>query len=313
MVDQVWIWIIRQEGHADKVITSFPNRTGANSAAVDDLQKLILADVDRDSFYTTQDLVAQVLAVCCHTLNADQDVESVKFLQFFESSIGHIVSPSAATQSTNDSTDFFMIGRERRPNTFVSSAPCRICYRTWMTATPEYQKRRRPLLTELLNIGKESKQLTEVKDILDEVKIIQAVLEDQEEVLVSGGGLDKLAAEFGSSHVLLGNSFTKAIEDHLKAKKSFLAMKSRAEDVETSVSLRFIQHSDLSLTYELARAPFGSQAEASQSVGSPSISRRRRRNSQSRKCRIHWRKTARTRRWTENRHCLSLQLSPLSL
>jgi hypothetical protein len=50
---------------------------------------------------------------------------------------------------------------------------------------PEYRKRRRILLGELLDISKESKPLTEVKDILDEIKIIQTTLEDQEIVVNS--------------------------------------------------------------------------------------------------------------------------------
>jgi hypothetical protein len=92
MVDQLWLWVIQHHGSPDTVITSFPSREGANPAAVDDLQRQILEDVSRDPFGETYSLVGHILAVCCRTLSPNQDEESVKFLQFFENSIAHVVS-----------------------------------------------------------------------------------------------------------------------------------------------------------------------------------------------------------------------------
>jgi hypothetical protein len=94
MVDQLWLWIIQHRGSPDTVITSFPSRKGANPAAVDDLQRQILEGVNRDPFGEIHSLVlvGQILAVCCRTLSPNQDEESVKFLQFFENSIAHVVS-----------------------------------------------------------------------------------------------------------------------------------------------------------------------------------------------------------------------------
>src|SRR5262249_49973048 len=80
----------------DTVITSFPTRVGMKPSVVDDLQKQILEDINRDPFRSTGDLVVQILTACCKTLSPDQDVESVKFLQFFESSIAAVVSASCS-------------------------------------------------------------------------------------------------------------------------------------------------------------------------------------------------------------------------
>src|ERR1700733_248163 len=62
---------------------------------------------------------------------------------------------------------------------------------------PEYRKRRRILLGKLLDISKESKPLTEVKDILDEIKIIQTTLEDQK-IVVNSDEVDRLQGGWNS-------------------------------------------------------------------------------------------------------------------
>jgi hypothetical protein len=94
---------------------------------------------------------------------------------------------------------------------------------------PEYRKRRRILLGELLDISKESKPLTEVKDILDEIKIIQTTLEDQEIVVNSEEvrGLQDGGAWY---------SIEKARDILSRASRSFGILKTRAEEVEKSVS-----------------------------------------------------------------------------
>jgi hypothetical protein len=47
----------------------------------------------------------------------------------------------------------------------------------------EYQEQRSKLLKRLLDIRKESNLLERVKDLLDEIKMIQAIIKDQLEVL----------------------------------------------------------------------------------------------------------------------------------
>lgn len=92
MVDQLWLWLIKGDG-PDTVITSFPSRDGADpTAAEDDPETLILDEEDRDPIANTTDLLSRIMTVCCRTMDRHQEVESLKFLQFFESAIGNAVS-----------------------------------------------------------------------------------------------------------------------------------------------------------------------------------------------------------------------------
>lgn len=98
MVDQLWLWFVKskKEGEPDTIITSFPSREGAefqqSSREVDDLQGTVLGDDNRTSISASTDLVSRILSVCCNAFDRHQNVESVNFLQFFESAIGRAVS-----------------------------------------------------------------------------------------------------------------------------------------------------------------------------------------------------------------------------
>jgi DNA repair ATPase RecN len=94
---------------------------------------------------------------------------------------------------------------------------------------PEFQKRRRILLGELLDISKEWKPLTEIKDILDEIKIIQTTLQDQLSVLNS----DEMR---NLEYEVLGRASEKAKDILSRADRSFAVLQTRAEEVEKSVS-----------------------------------------------------------------------------
>jgi hypothetical protein len=97
MVDQLWIWVIKAQTDedTDTVITSFPRRNGARSFEADDIAANVLNNKDRDSIYTTIDLVCRTISMCCQTLSRHQNNESIQFLQCFESTIGNAVSHSA--------------------------------------------------------------------------------------------------------------------------------------------------------------------------------------------------------------------------
>ena len=233
MVDQLWLWIFRRPGYPDTLITSFPDRKGATPTAGDDLQRQILDDKDRDSRNHTGDLVAQILAVCCRTLSPNQDVESVNFLQCFEESIAHLVSllePSHMLWLNN-----FQIQEEKASQLFQEFRLLSIVLQGLDDSHPRYQKRRRVLLGELLDISRESQPLTEVKDILDEIKIIQTTLEDQVTIIHS----DKMV-ELENDLATVG-LFNKARNMITRASRNFEVLKSRAEAVEKSVSLRAFQ------------------------------------------------------------------------
>lgn len=94
MVDQLWLWVIRSKEHPDMVITSFPNRVGAkdrNSAGVDNVQQQILQAMNEPTIVGTADLVSQTMAACCQTLGLDRTVDTTKFSEAFEGSIGDLV------------------------------------------------------------------------------------------------------------------------------------------------------------------------------------------------------------------------------
>jgi hypothetical protein len=94
MVDQLWIWILK--GHKsedpDTVITSFPRRKGARWIEMDDIATNILKSKDRDPIFKTIDLLSRIITMCCQTLGRHENVASIQFLQFFESTIGNAVS-----------------------------------------------------------------------------------------------------------------------------------------------------------------------------------------------------------------------------
>jgi hypothetical protein len=107
MVDQLWLWCIpgNTESDPDTVITCFPSRTGVevaqssdvgeSSAEVDDLQGAVLRTQNlhpRALIRDTAGLVSRILTVCCRTLDRHQQIDTVKFMQMFQSTIGEAVS-----------------------------------------------------------------------------------------------------------------------------------------------------------------------------------------------------------------------------
>jgi len=95
---------------------------------------------------------------------------------------------------------------------------------------PYYQKRRDVLLSQLLDITEESKPLAEVKDILDEIKMIRTVLEDQLSAIAlddTNLWLDDLKYDqlaFGEARDMIQRTIA-----------TFSTLKTRAEAVENSV------------------------------------------------------------------------------
>lgn len=96
MVDQVWLWIIRDKSGAnpDIVVSSFPNRKGFESGDEDDLMLNVLSRQrkQRHPIRTSLDLVSQIMATCCNIFDRRQDREMLQFLSFYESAIGSAVS-----------------------------------------------------------------------------------------------------------------------------------------------------------------------------------------------------------------------------
>jgi hypothetical protein len=86
---------------------------------------------------------------------------------------------------------------------------------------------RRAFLLKFLDILKELKLLKEVKDILDEIKMIESVLEDQRRVLTSFERVDQFLRE---------SQQVKLQELVWRTERSFRSMKERTEAVEKGVS-----------------------------------------------------------------------------
>ena len=101
---------------------------------------------------------------------------------------------------------------------------------------PGYQKRRRILLGELLDISKESRLLTEVKDVLDEIKIIQTSLQEQIDVVKSDEMRDLESSLSKVQVKYWRRPFEKAKDTIFRASRSFVTLKTRTEEVEKSVS-----------------------------------------------------------------------------
>ncbi|KAL1847387.1 hypothetical protein VTK73DRAFT_10370 [Phialemonium thermophilum] len=213
MVDQLWLWYIKKtdENQADVVITSFPNRDSMESK----LDDMLLNDKNRDPFFCTGDLVAQIMTECCKTLSLDREDPALRFVEFFEGAIGRVEE-----KETKLLKKFGSASKE-------------------LSALDEPDPRSpgpKRLRSQPFDIMREVQLLTEVKDILDEIKMIKTVLADQKSILDSDR-LDQL------SKVLCGEKspadtshsrdrFSKPKELVERAMATFDNMKRRAEAVE---------------------------------------------------------------------------------
>jgi len=228
IVDQLWLWIIQTPNERDTIITSFPNREGAPPAPVDNLQMQIL----EDPIHRTEELVGKILVACCQTLSPNQGIDSVKFVQIFESTIAHLVSAVTLSVSHICCSRCVPLQEEDVSILFQEFRFLSIYLQRQGEHSAHIQKQRRFLLGELLNISKESRPLMEAKDILDEIKIIQTTLGDQLTVLDSSE-MSALGMDAG---------IWKARDILFRARRSFDILKARAEAVEKSVSLGWLRH-----------------------------------------------------------------------
>lgn len=81
----------------ETVITSFPRRWGAPEKDDPDVLQSILRHLDtrdRDAITSAQDLVAVITSHCLEVFHRCRHKDDLQFLDFFESSIGKVVSRS---------------------------------------------------------------------------------------------------------------------------------------------------------------------------------------------------------------------------
>jgi hypothetical protein len=187
VVDQLWLWFIEgQSNEPDTVITSFPSHQGTNSIMADYYASKVLKEQNRDTVSSTPELIARIMSCCCSTLNRHRDMPSTQFLQFFESAIGDAVSVSVFLTNF-----FFAISDAKTTQEEQETKQYRLFRRTAKKLYalhekyPGYQQKSSLYLKHLLDLLEESKLLKDIQDVSDEIKMIKAVLEDEQKVLES--------------------------------------------------------------------------------------------------------------------------------
>ncbi|KAI1639109.1 hypothetical protein F4809DRAFT_172745 [Biscogniauxia mediterranea] len=212
MVDQLWLWNIPREDDQEHstIITCFPSREGAVLSCHDDLRSTILSQSDKEPISNDNELVTRIIATCIDVFGHNNQDESLHFFKFFQSAIGH--------------TEEEIVWLFKRFREYADRL-CRL-----NENNPEYQKRRSQYLKELLDISRESNLLEDVKDILDEIKMIQCILDDQKEVI------SKVKTFLKPKGRKLRNILRNTLEE---TEAKFKTMQDHARSVEASLTQLF--------------------------------------------------------------------------
>jgi hypothetical protein len=99
----------------------------------------------------------------------------------------------------------------------------------------DYQQERKRFLKKLLDIRKESNLLEEIQDILDEIKMVQAVIEDQIKVLKSPEIAQFLCDDAYTESDWERGGFKEPLKILRGIKANFEAMQSLTKAVEDGV------------------------------------------------------------------------------
>ncbi|KAM0712140.1 hypothetical protein Q7P37_011234 [Cladosporium fusiforme] len=166
MVDQLWIWVIVGQGNQpDRVVSCFPDRQGLKSWPLDDLQRNVLnhKPKNREPIATTAGLCSRIISTCSDIFGWSQEAELVRFLHFFEATVGRIGDDEISRlKEFRDWSDDLHRLNERQS---------------------DYAKKKDELLDNMLDIRPQIELLEEAKDIRDEINIILSVLGEQRRVL----------------------------------------------------------------------------------------------------------------------------------
>jgi len=176
MVDQLWIWVIKgKDDQPDRVISCFPEREGRGSGLLDDLQRNVLhhnAD-KRQPITSAAELVARIVTTCSDIFGWSQEAELVRFLHFFEATVGRVgdIEIKLLSNFGKSSENLHRLDDNHY----------------------QYAKEKDKMLIEMLDVREQVSLLTEAKDIRDEINIILHVLGEQRRVL----GDDFITTFFG--------------------------------------------------------------------------------------------------------------------
>jgi len=181
MVDQLWLWVIKDNNGADRVVSCFPERQGCDPGSLDYLQRNILHHnaENRQPIKTTVDLVSQIIATCSEVFSWSQEADLARFLHFFEATVGRVGDDEIGllNEFTKNSEKLHAL----KDSHF------------------HYTENKDKFLIEMLDIRPQVTLLKEAKDIRDEIKIILHVLGEQRRVLADETIVSFFVAEQGGS------------------------------------------------------------------------------------------------------------------
>ncbi|CVK96751.1 uncharacterized protein FMAN_11080 [Fusarium mangiferae] len=209
MVDQLWLWLIPGKKEGDKsspdtLITSFPSSDEPRSP-LEPLDERIIKDPNRSECVSTRELVKSILNGCSQKLRVSQE-ESLNAMEAFENAIGNAEEKEAQLFQVFNILSGLLSDLDDKDRLY-----------------PQLQKR----YLRYLDILKEVQLLTEVKDILDEIKMIEKVVESQRQVLCEYEKDDEPRDGLGVRPQL--------IPPLLRVQEGFKNMKDRAQAVEKSI------------------------------------------------------------------------------
>lgn len=187
MVDQLWLWVINR----NLVITCFPQRWEQPKHDPFNVLDGIIEETNaktRPPVQSVYDLAMLITNRCAGLFDRHRmDDQNYQFLEMFESSIGHVTDEESKlfVRFNRASELSGRLRRElRKEGTSLLSAPTRRSRRGGSGEEDEEEDDDdRDPADELLEIGHETELLAEIKDIRDELNILDTVLGGQYELL----------------------------------------------------------------------------------------------------------------------------------
>ncbi|KAF4950560.1 hypothetical protein FGADI_8119 [Fusarium gaditjirri] len=214
MVDQLWLWLIPGNKEGDKsspdtLITSFPSPDEPQPP----LDERILNDPSRSKCISTRELVKCLLNGCSQTLRQGQRERSLNAMEAFEKAVGNAEEKEAQLFQVFNILSGLLSDLDDEDRLY-----------------PQFQKR----YLGYLDILRETQLLTEVKDILDEIKMIEQVVESQKQVLCEYDK-DREGRDGDDDHRYDLGVRSELISPLLRVQEGFRNMKERAKAIESSI------------------------------------------------------------------------------
>ncbi|TLD32578.1 putative electron transfer flavoprotein subunit alpha [Venturia nashicola] len=237
MVDQLWVFILGKE----LIVTCFPERW--EQPRNDPMMVLdgIVEDMNaktRPPINSVYDLALLITSRCCGVFDRHKlDNVDFQFLDMFESSIGKVTNQetklfSSFNIASAQATKWLRTHRRARGSRLAPGDNLKPGER-------EQDYDSEPVFVDkLLEIGTETKLLAEIKDIKDELRILDMVLQSQLQVLP--GLADHIVDELGGKTKPQGREIERRKREQLKLIevhiKDLERMKGQATSVEASLA-----------------------------------------------------------------------------